>query len=102
MWTKVVKTENNTKRIVPFFTIGTYSASDKDGITLAADERYVRQGLYGRGRLWLGGLCLDLGGFHLDLEWGGGQPGRVVEVGVVGVVAPGISYRHRHDALGGG
>lgn len=35
MWTKVVKTENNTKRIVPFFTIGTYSASDKDGITLA-------------------------------------------------------------------
>ena len=68
MWTKVVKTENNTKRIVPFFTIGTYSASDKDGITLAADERYVRQGLYGRGSLWLGGLCLDL-------EWGGGQPG---------------------------
>lgn len=95
MWTKVVKTENNTKRIVPFFTIGTYSASDKDGITLAADERYVRQGLYGRGRLWLGGL-------YLDLEWGGGQPGRVVEVGVVGVVAPGISYHHRHDALGGG
>lgn len=82
MWTKVVKTENNTKRIVPFFTIGTYSASDKDGITLAADERYVRQGLYGRGSLWLGGicldlggLCLDLGGLHLDLEWGGGQPG---------------------------
>ena len=95
MWTKVVKTENNTKRIVPFFTIGTYSASDKDGITLAADERCVRQGLYGRGRLWLGGL-------HLDLEWGGGQPGRVVEVGVVGVVAPGISYHHRHNALGGG
>ena len=95
MWTKVVKTENNTKRIVPFFTIGTYSASDKDGITLAADERYVRQGLYGRGSLWRGGL-------HLDLEWGGGQSGGGVEVGVVGVVAPGISYHHRHDALGGG
>ena len=74
MWTKVVKTENNTKRIVPFFTIGTYSASDKDGITLAADERCVRQGLYGCGSLWLGGLCLDLGGLHLDLEWVVGSP----------------------------
>ena len=35
MWTKLVKTENNTKRIAPFFTLRTHSDVDIDDITPA-------------------------------------------------------------------